>query len=164
MSQAELWNQETEEKSEPVPRRRRVSDDAEIDITPMIDCVFLLLIFFLVCSTLSKMISVQLPPARHGRGVDEQVSVIITIDGEGGQTKPRVYLGDGTAGEPLPDDHQTQERLITEAVEQGIQSGKSAILIKAARAVKSGDVERVAAAAGAAAGGLSFNIGVFETQ
>jgi biopolymer transport protein ExbD len=163
MSQAELWDHQIAEGHESA-QHRRGSEDAEIDITPMIDCVFLLLIFFLVCSTMAKSTAVQLPPARHGQGVDEQTSVIITIDGEGGQTKPRIYLGDGTAGQPLPDDHQTQERLITEAVEQGMQSGKSTILVKAARAVKSGDVERVASAAAAGAEGASFHIGVFESQ
>ncbi|MDD4268933.1 MAG: biopolymer transporter ExbD [Pirellulaceae bacterium] len=163
MSQAELWDQQTEEGHE-LAKHRPVSDDVEIDITPMIDCVFLLLIFFIICSTMSKASSVQLPPARHGQGVDEQTSVIITIDGEGGEAKPRVYLGDGTSGEPLPDDRQTQERLITEAVEQGMQSGKSTILVKAAKAVKSGDVERVSSAAAAGAEGASFHIGVFEAQ
>lgn len=163
MSQAESFNQEIQDNFELASNRPFVQD-SEIDITPMIDCVFLLLIFFLVCSTMSKSTAVELPPARHGQGVDEQTSVIITIDGEGGQAKPRVYLGDGTAGQPLPDDHQTQERLITEAVEQGMQSGKSTILIKAARAVKSGDVERVSTAAAAGAEGASFHIGVFESQ
>ena len=59
-----------------------------MDITPMIDITFLLLIFFLVCSTMSQATSVKLPPARHGKGVDEKTAVIITIDGEGGEAKP----------------------------------------------------------------------------
>ena len=54
--------------------------------------------------------------------------------------------------------------MITEAVEQGMQSGKSTILVKAAKAVKSGDVERVSRAAAAGAEGASFHIGVFEAQ
>ncbi len=165
MSEADLWNDENETEEEPVLARRRVQDGTEMDITPMIDIVFLLLIFFLVCSTMSQATSVKLPPARHGKGVDEQAAVIITIDGEGGESKARVYLGDGTTGEMLPDDHAAQERLIGEAVERGLRDeGKTAILVKAARGVKSGDVERVSKAAAAVAEGNSFYLGVMEVQ
>jgi len=152
-----------EEEAPPLPRRP-VEDSAEMDITPMIDITFLLLIFFIVCSTMSQSTSVQLPPARHSKGVDEKASVVITIDGEGGEAKPEVYLGDGTSGELLPEDHDTQEQRITEYVEDGMGAGKTTILIKAAKAVKSGEVERVSkAAANAAEEGTSFHIGVMET-
>jgi biopolymer transport protein ExbD len=161
MSDADLWNDEDVEDEGPVLARRPIVADDEIDITPMIDCVFLLLIFFLVCSTMSQATSVKLPPARHGKGVDEQTAVIITVDGED-REKPRVYLGDGTSGQLLPDDHETQEKLIAEAVEAGLGEGKTAILVKAARGVKSGDVERISKAAAAMAEGSRFYLGVME--
>ena len=96
MSEGDVWNEESLEDEGPALPRRAVEDSADMDITPMIDITFLLLIFFLVCSTMSQATSVKLPPARHGKGVDEQTAVIITIDGEEGEGKPRVYLGDGT--------------------------------------------------------------------
>ena len=149
----------------PVLPRRPVDDSADMDITPMIDITFLLLIFFLVCSTMAQSNSVKLPPARYGKGVDEQTAVIITIDGEGGESKPRVYLGDGTSSEPLPDDHETQAKRIAEAVEAGLAANKTAVLVKAAGSVKSGDVERVQKAAAAVAQeGSSFYLGVMEVQ
>ena len=84
MSDADLWNDENQEEDEgPVLARRPVEDSAEMDITPMIDITFLLLIFFIVCSTMSQSSAVKLPPARHGKGVDEQMAVIITVDTKG---------------------------------------------------------------------------------
>lgn len=164
MSNVDLWNDETEKDEGPVLPRRPVEGSAEMDITPMIDIVFLLLIFFLVCSTMSQSTSVKLPPARHGKGVDEQTAVIITVDGEGGDAKPQVYLGDGTTGELLPDDHELQEQMITEYVELGIGAGKTSILVKAAGKLKSGDVERVEKAAAAGAEGTTFFLGVMEVH
>ena len=121
-----------EEDLGPVLPRRPVKDTAEMDITPMIDITFLLLIFFLVCSTMDQQTDVKLPPARHGSGVDERSSVIITVDARGAGRPPAVYLGDGTAGTPLDDDHTAQEEMIIEEVEKGISGGKPNVLIKAA--------------------------------
>ena len=165
MSDADLTNEEDLGDEGPVLARRPIDDSADMDITPMIDITFLLLIFFLVCSTMSQSTAVPLPPARYGDGVDEQTAVIITIDGEGGEAKPRVYLGDGTSGTLLPDDHETQETLIREAVETGLGTGnKTAILVKAAKAVKSADVERVSKAAAPGTEGIRFFLGVKEVQ
>ena len=35
--------------------KKQEEPDASVDMTPMIDCVFLLLIFFMVCATMSKV-------------------------------------------------------------------------------------------------------------
>ena len=61
----------------PMPRKKL--EDVEMDITPMIDITFLLLIFFLVCSTPDQDTAIEMAKARYGRGVGERNSVIITI-------------------------------------------------------------------------------------
>ena len=152
-----------EEDLGPVLPRRPVKDSAEMDITPMIDITFLLLIFFLVCSTLAQQTAVELPPARHGSGVDERSSVIITVEPRGVGRPPAVYLGDGTSGSPLDDDHAAQEEMIMEEVEKGLLRGKSNVLIKAAMGVKHGEVSRVAADA-ARVEGIRLHMAVFEIQ
>ena len=43
--------------------RRHVKDEGDLDITPMIDITFLLLIFFLVASTSEMQDAVKLPEA-----------------------------------------------------------------------------------------------------
>ncbi len=165
MSSADLFNDSpgNEDEGALLPRRP-IDDSADMDITPMIDITFLLLIFFLVCSTLSESTAVELPEARHGTGVDERNSVIITMDARGDGLPPAVYLGDGTSGELLPDDHDTQETRIFEYVEAGFSPDKVPnVLIKASKGVKHGDVSRVATAA-AGVEGISLHMAVFEIR
>ncbi len=56
----------------PIAIRGRATEDFEMDITPMIDITFLLLIFFLVCSTADQDTAIELAKARHGKAVGEQ--------------------------------------------------------------------------------------------
>jgi len=152
-----------------VVRRRRLPDSGEMDITPMIDVTFLLLIFFLVTSTVpdpSK--AINLPPARHGAAVNPRTSVIITVAERGapasGSPGPAlVYLGDGKATAPLPDDPANQDTRITRAVREGFAEGRSTVLIKAERGVKHREVSRVATAA-AEVEGIQLHLAVLEVQ
>jgi biopolymer transport protein ExbD len=64
--------------------RRRRSENLEISITPMIDVVFLLLIFFMVTTTFSREteLQIQLPEAQ-GQDAAEKNIIEITVDAEG---------------------------------------------------------------------------------
>ncbi len=66
-------------------RRRRLPWDEESEnLTPLIDCVFLLLIFFMVTTVFKQPYSLQveLPTARQGKEVEEKKLVgSITVDG-----------------------------------------------------------------------------------
>lgn len=128
--------------------RHPVQDGADMDITPMIDITFLLLIFFLVSSTTSAQSALELPPARHGSGVSDRTSVIITVADRGGPGPALVYLGDGRQGKPLSEDEDLMADEIAHAVEQGLQSGKVSVLVKAEKGVKHGDAWRVYTAVG----------------
>jgi biopolymer transport protein ExbD len=151
---------------EPVLPRRRLVEDSELDMTPMIDCVFLLLIFFTVTSRPDQATSVELPPARHGKGVSLQSSVIITMATREGNRPAAVYLADGTIGSPLSENPKEMEAAVVEAVERGVlREGKTGVLLKAARNVKHRDVSAVAKAVGRAdVENVKLNIGVFETD
>jgi biopolymer transport protein ExbD len=148
MSVPTHWNPASSEAVDmrQIDLRRRKREDAEMDITPMIDITFLLLIFFLVCSTMDRQNAVPLPPAYYGTGISEKDAVIITMAGE--ENHPTVYLGDGTGGAPLPEDRRQQERSVIEAVETGLQEGRSMVLIKAAKGIQHGEVSRISSAAG----------------
>jgi len=147
-----------------MPLKTHNDEQPTLNLTPMIDCVFLLLIFFLVSSTPDQNTAIELPPARHGGGVSMQSSVIITIADRPGDQPAAVYLADGTKGNVLPDDPKQQETAIVEAVTDGFMSGqKSSVLIKAARKVKHKFVSQVAIAVGKAdVEDAKLNIAVFE--
>jgi biopolymer transport protein ExbD len=151
----------TEEDDEgPVLPRRRQRADTEMDMTPMIDCTFLLLIFFVVSAKIEPDAAVHLPPARYGTGVDPSKSMILTVARQG-ESEVQVFLADGKVGAPLMGDHNAQAQEIREAVQAAVNQGRSDVLIKAERSVRHRDVSRVAAAA-AQVDGATLNVAVLE--
>ncbi len=152
-----------EDEDRPIIIRRSLRPAVDLDITPMIDITFLLLIFFLVASTLGAKTAIDLPPARHGSGVSMRTSTIISVVEGDTPTMARVYLGDGTSGDPLPDDKDQQDRAIAAAVAAGLGDGKSTVLVKAAKGVLHREVARVAEAA-AQIDGIELHLAVFETE
>lgn len=117
-------------------KKRQPEEDDELDITPMIDVTFLLLIFFMVTSTMQQEAQLQVPPARHGEGVSADTAVIITIANM--DDEPAIYLGDGVSGSPVDIEQ------VTPYVDTEVAAGKSIVIIKADRELPSGFVEEVA--------------------
>jgi biopolymer transport protein ExbD len=64
---------------------RRVRQEVEVNLTPLIDVVFLLLIFFMVSTTFTKEthLSIDLPEAssQTSRAADLQIEISITREG-----------------------------------------------------------------------------------
>ena len=133
-------------------------ESAEMDITPMIDMVFLLLIFFMVCSTIGRTTVVQLPKAKIGVAVSPKTATVFTLAGF--ESDAVVYHGDGT-GKPLTADREAQREEIVQAVELGLRQGKTNVVIKADRKLHHGEVFRVGTAA-ASVPGVTLNIVVAE--
>ncbi|MBN2578155.1 MAG: biopolymer transporter ExbD [Pirellulales bacterium] len=67
---------------------KRPEDETEIDMTPMIDCTFLLLIFFMLTNALANPVPMEVPHAIHGRGVTLEGQQLVLIDADG-----NYYLG-----------------------------------------------------------------------
>lgn len=64
----------------PRPNRRTIG----IDMTPMIDCVFQLLIFFMLSSSmLAPPLTIQLPKASAVAGAVKPPAVVISVDKDG---------------------------------------------------------------------------------
>jgi len=70
-------------------RLRHRTEDSEIDMTPMIDVTFQLLIFFMLTNTLANSAPVAVPEAAHGRGVSPEGMQMLILDENG-----RYYFGD----------------------------------------------------------------------
>ena len=135
-------SEENEHYGLPGTRQPR-DDDAEMDITPMIDITFLMLIFFLVASTPDQQTAVQLPEANHGVSVSQLHSVLFTV-GEGGLDYAPVYAADGKIPQfQLSDDLGERNRQIRAAVKKGFQDNKSNVVIKADKTVAFREVARV---------------------
>ena len=106
-----------------------------MDITPMIDITFLLLIFFLVTSIPDEKTSVTLPEATHGDAVSQLDAVVFTV-AQGGDELAPVYAADGRIeGKALTDDPAGRDEAIQEAVKAGIAEGKTDVVVKADRGV-----------------------------
>jgi biopolymer transport protein ExbD len=133
-------------------RRKRKTEDVDMDITPMIDMVFLLLIFFLVSSTPDQKTAIDLPEATHGVAVTQSDSVIFTI-AEGGTKTAPAYAADGRIeGTELPDDAKARQDRIRELVEQGLREDKTKVVIKGDKNVAHREVAQLIKAASQVAG------------
>lgn len=132
--------------------KRRLPVDEELDITPMIDVTFLLLIFFMVSSTMQQEAKLQIPPAKHGEGVAMDTAIILTIATRDGE--PQIYLGDGIKESP------STLGEIPPYVESQVKSGKSTLVIKADRELPSGYVEEVARTANEVEGIDKYYVGI----
>lgn len=139
---------------------RRAEQDATVDMTAMIDLVFMLNIFFLVTSIVTTLAEIDLPAAKHVIAADPETSVVFTILLDQPGRPPRVYLGDATdESKLLPAD--SQEEAIAAASEAGHREGKTAVIIKAEKAVPLRDIARIANIA-TSVEGMTLNLAVME--
>lgn len=161
------WTDVDDSAVEPLkPRKRR--EDTGMDITPMIDITFLLLIFFLVASRMDQATPVPLPPADFGTTVATKASVFVTIDGSSADETARVYLGDGADDSNLvpSSDVEELEKALEDYVADAIleDDRKQFVIIKAAEGVKHRDVARVARAVTRVAEVQQLHVAVMEAE
>ena len=62
----------------PLPKKKRVSQEANIDLTPAVDVTFQLLIFFMITASFSLQKSFDVPPAKNSEGVS--LNVVVPMD------------------------------------------------------------------------------------
>ena len=163
MATSQTAVQEAEELPISVSNRKR--EEGDLDITPMIDITFLLLIFFLVSSKMDQDAAVDLPPAKNGMNVvNNQSGMIILRKGE----DRRALISTGAGREfPLSNGLEAQEEEIAKYVEEELRPGnkKFSIVIKAEKEVSHGEVSRVTKAAGkSASDAIQLHLAVMETH
>ncbi len=136
-----------------------------MDITPMIDITFLLLIFFIVASRLDTGTEVVLPLARNGTAVTMKNASILTM--QGGQADfVDVYAGEGNAMQRINAiDPIVQEELVVAIVEAAVDGtpSKNQVILRADKDVKHREVSRILRAIGRVAG-VSAYVAVLETR
>lgn len=124
-----------------LPRKKR--DDDEMDITPMIDITFLLLIFFIVCSTMDPTKIGTIPEADNGLAISAKNSAVIFINPGGGD---EVILSrmDGS-NFSTDEDLQATEIIeyITEELERSLGVSKQHVMLFGDANIEVGKVTRV---------------------
>ena len=118
-------------------KRKRESSDEDIDITPMIDIVFLLLAFFVVVSKMDPTDPVAFPNAKNGDSISERTIIsVFVISNE--KDNPSVYLGKKNDDFLCQGDLEDVERLVAEFVRRELLADplKTAVVIKADRSLK----------------------------
>lgn len=132
------------EDDAPFLKKRNVIEDTEMDITPMIDITFLLLIFFLVASVPDPQVAVELPAAVMGDKVDPQLSTVITMAvNPTNDEQALVYLSDGRRPEGLLQQRSSHEASIIAALQEAMVQSKPYVIIKAERDIQNGEINRV---------------------
>ena len=138
-------------------RQANEDRDEHIDMTPMVDVVFQLMTFMLFSVQMTGGEKVEVPPARHGVGVEESAATFLTLlkpDAPGAE--PRLLLGNGD-GEPASLDRARK------LVADGVREGRRKVVLQADGAVPHGEVLKVAGAVSEVEG-ATLHIGVQEPQ
>jgi biopolymer transport protein ExbD len=129
--------------------------DEHIDMTPMVDVVFQLMTFLLFSVQMSGGEKVDVPPARHGVGVEESAATFLTlIKPVSPGAEPVILLGNGD-GPPVTLDQ------VRKAVADGLRAGKRKVVLQADGAVPHGEVLKLAGAV-TEIEGVTLHVGVQE--
>jgi biopolymer transport protein ExbD len=139
--------------------RRDSSDagDEHIDMTPMVDVVFQLMTFMLFSMQMSSEAKVDVPPARHGVGVEETAATFLTL------SKPAVSGGESTLVIGYGDGKPATLDEAREAVAAGVKAGKRKVVLQADGDVSEGEVLKVATAVSKVEG-ITVHVGVQDLK
>ena len=124
-----------------LPRRKRQED--EMDITPMIDITFLLLIFFVVASKMDPTQTGVIPEANNGLAISAKDSAVIFINPGVGDSVVLSRMD----GSEFSKDEATQAseivEYITSELEKSISKNKNQVMLMGDAEIKVGEVTRV---------------------
>lgn len=115
---------------------KKSDQEMDLDITPMIDVVFLLLIFFMVSSTMQATPDHEVPEAKHGKRLEQAAAMVLFVTGgESKEIKPVIKQGKTDATLSLEE--------LKSAVEQASQGGKKNVIIRADKKIPSGFIDDI---------------------
>jgi len=139
--------------------KKKSGEETDLDITPMIDVTFLLLIFFMVTSTMQESSNITPPVAHHGEGTDTEDSVTISIAAPlSNDDTPEIKLGsknDSPVGEMTEITGYIDRELVG--------AGKNHVIIKADKNVPFGFVQQVMREVNKREG-IKFHVGVEDQR
>jgi biopolymer transport protein ExbD len=133
----------------------------EFDVTAMVDLVSLMNIYFLITLSVGSAAEIDLPRAVRSKPLDEANATVISVLAGRDVNSVVVYLGDGRQGKVMTDATE-QEEQIAAAVDAGLARQKTDVLIKAEKAIRLREIQRVSAAASRE--GVTLNMAVWEKE
>jgi len=137
MSQGDALIDDDDDDEAVIPRRP--FDNEDPDITPMIDMTFLLLIFFIVTSTMDPAEIGKIPKAISGLNIPaEESAVLFMVNGTGG--KAVIKSSDDVEFSPDEDSQATE---IVEFITEQLDGGKKQVMLFGDGDVPVGEVTRV---------------------
>lgn len=122
---------------------KRKHEEVHIDFTPMIDCMFLLLMFNMIAFTLTGSSDLDMPKARYATGNDAADATTITIRQP---TQPSEPCHVEIEGVPKQASATLEE--VRKAIEEAATEGKMQVVIKAERRVPIRELMDVASQVG----------------
>ncbi len=136
-------------------RRDEEDRNEHIDMTPMVDVVFQLMTFMLFSVQMSGGEKVDVPPARHGVGVEENEATFLTLlKPEPPAYEAKLLLGHGEGPTATIDQAKA-------AIAEGVREGKRKVIIQADGDVPHGEVIRIAGQVSQVEG-ITVHVGVQE--
>src|SRR3954468_5156077 len=108
--------------------RRQTTEerDEHIDMTPMVDVVFQLMTFMLFSMQMTGGEEVDVPPARHGVGVDESAATVVRLLKPAAPGRAaRAFLVEWGKGVPATLDRARQ------FAQAGVREGRRKIVLQA---------------------------------
>jgi biopolymer transport protein ExbD len=139
-------------------RQVRSPLDTAIDLTPMVDVVFQLLIFLMLTYRASAEAEVELPPAVYGTGVEETEATTLTLTPQPGGS---IAVFSGMSTDPA--DRLDDPEAIQEAVAEGVRAGRRRVILQADGAVPHGEVLRIGSVV-AEVEGIILHLGVEDAE
>jgi len=143
-------DEQDDDDDDPVRMSGGRADDEEVDITPMIDITFLLLIFFVVASKMDPTQTGKIPKATAGLSVSAKDSAVLFVSPGTGD----VSIVKNIEGKEFSTDEELQITEIVEYVTDQLDRGKNQVMILADEDVKVSEVTRVQKIIGDAFEGL----------
>ncbi|MFG0255925.1 MAG: ExbD/TolR family protein [Rhodopirellula sp. JB053] len=124
------------------PRSKR--EEEEMDITPMIDITFLLLIFFVVASKMDPTQTGNIPDADNGLAISAKDSAVIFIEPGGGDS-PAILKRRDQSEFSKDEEAQANEIIeyVTNELEKSISKNKDQVMLLGDGDVKVSEVTRV---------------------
>lgn len=116
-------------------------ESSSVDMTAMIDLVFMMNIFFMVTSLVTAQAGMELPQARHVSPVDPDSSLILTLAADD-KNGVKVFVGE-EAEAPIPDAGRDEK--IAQAVADSVRINKPTVIIKAHKGLTMTEVGKIGA-------------------